>query len=474
MGNILDAEGDEENSTDLTVVFHEDGRLTVPRMARYTCLLQMISLFLRIQSGRAACTSQTDFFPIVFRLMSHYPALKSNTTVQLRMSIFSSLMEGVGDLAFNASLDSGALASDATDPGALPRVVASTACWVDSVLDMECCAVLLRRILNYGVIAANFQRAGGVRQLVQLLKALICVGYGTHPRSWSASASIVFGILCSIRSTNLTHSSLLEAIDEGLIYILHYLSAPTLGTFIAGVQATAGRFVQSELIHQLIWPAVRCAFGSAVKRDRIVLSISGDRWPIWNVLVTHFIMCEANQASVKLQPQFQCNNFFCTSTGGRKLRMCACTTSFYCSKRCQKTHWRAGHRQECRRDFVVTVIDSQGLSLTYIERSSIKFVALVYALRGSFEEATIYETVTSSAIVVHLDCFDASGPRVRLITDANPDMDGRMHVYATVTKVRKRAILLVATVKRSRMAELARNPALLAAPENVPLDLFAW
>jgi hypothetical protein len=43
-----------------------------------------------------------------------------------------------------------------------------------------------------------------------------------------------------------------------------------------------------------------------------------------------------------------CSNPKCTAPTSKKPKMCAaCRTVFYCSKACQKQHWKAGHKADC-------------------------------------------------------------------------------------------------------------------------------
>ncbi|KAL1671021.1 hypothetical protein EV122DRAFT_285421 [Schizophyllum commune] len=43
----------------------------------------------------------------------------------------------------------------------------------------------------------------------------------------------------------------------------------------------------------------------------------------------------------------RCSNSQCVVVGGASLRACACARVVYCSRECQKLHWRNGHRDDC-------------------------------------------------------------------------------------------------------------------------------
>ncbi|KAL1715690.1 hypothetical protein EV715DRAFT_265793 [Schizophyllum commune] len=43
----------------------------------------------------------------------------------------------------------------------------------------------------------------------------------------------------------------------------------------------------------------------------------------------------------------RCSNLQCVVVGGASLRACACARVVYCSRECQKLHWRNGHRDDC-------------------------------------------------------------------------------------------------------------------------------
>lgn len=481
--NVFD-EGPGDSAQDglvFSVTFHADGRLIVPAAARYTCLSKIMLPFLLSRSGRGMYIAQPDAIAVTLGFLSCSAVVgaKSKRTIS---STVSSLMKAVDDANLFPSFVNDAVAFDDINPGVLLCNISRHARWLTSGFGGVCyaaeervhqCVQFIMRMMTTSTrMTANFESVGGMVQLVQLFKALTLVLDRVHGEQWSSVASIVLECITVLHLARPSHAALVAALDNGLLLALYNVSATTMTGLMARVREAAGAFIRSALIHQLIWPGVRRAFGAAMVRHNIDSYISENHWPDLRQLIVHFKICDLNRVAFEANrgSRYQCNNPKCASQRGRRMKMCACAMVFYCSKKCQKMHWRSTHRRQCAGEQLRTVTQLPSMSLAYGDSSIIKFVALYYALMNPLTQEDLHPP--HRALIVRLDMFDAAGPQVHLIDDFLPGLDGFVHIYTTVIRARQEATFLVVTARVATLLTVAGKPAFMASMDMIPSDIF--
>ncbi|TRM60864.1 hypothetical protein BD626DRAFT_503044, partial [Schizophyllum amplum] len=290
----------DEGRHGLSVTFHADGRLIVPAAARYTCLSKIMLPFLLSRSGRGMYIAQPDAIAVTLGFLSCSAVIgaKSKRTISSTPWTRKSIPVFVND----------AVAFDDINPGALLCNISRHARWLTSGLEErvhQCVQFIMRMMTTSTRITANFESV----------------------EAYSV-ASIVLECITVLHLAHPSHAALVAALDNGLLLALYSASATTMTGHMARVREAAGAFIRSALIHQLIWPGVR--------RDDISENL--DHWPDLRQLIVHFKVCDLNRVAFQI-----CNN----PERGRRMKICACAMVFYCSKQCQKIHWRSEHRRQC-------------------------------------------------------------------------------------------------------------------------------
>ncbi|KAI5821851.1 hypothetical protein K523DRAFT_381032 [Schizophyllum commune Tattone D] len=190
-----------------------------------------------------------------------------------------------------------------------------------------------------------------------------------------------------------------------------------------------------------------------------------DRWPEWREFVHFWMVCKVNHATFKLNRRslFRCHNeyvmYISPPASAEDVRM-------------RRRDWYLRHRWVCTRDHPKRIVaGSRKMFVTYSDSDAIRTVALLYALKGALSLVDAMDT--SCALLVRLDTFAESGPRVCRIHGLVEEVEGYIHILASVLKVDEEATFLVSTVKLSTFMDVAKAPASqLASLHTLLRELF--
>ncbi|KAL1686357.1 hypothetical protein GGG16DRAFT_128755 [Schizophyllum commune] len=160
-----------------------------------------------------------------------------------------------------------------------------------------------------------------------------------------------------------TRCMLVDCLDNGLLVFLNRVLTASLDDVaeaarehVANCKALVVRLMDDVVIPMSIWPDVLRALRRSDIREKGLLDSSGLACKDprqWRTLAHRFEdFNEAHKAYKKHMANLQtCANKACPRTNEKtKLRLCARARALYCSKACQKAHWRSSHRACCSRN----------------------------------------------------------------------------------------------------------------------------
>ncbi|KAL1740590.1 hypothetical protein HDZ31DRAFT_76787 [Schizophyllum fasciatum] len=385
-----------------------------------------------------------------------------------------SLMTIMGDSSFHP-FPTEAIASGEVVPGTLLlNAVNHILCLTSDTSDIadeehasRCTALVLRLLNSSSQFVTNFQQIGGLRRIVELLVSLTGL-LRPHRRTHVSMTLATLECFRLLYFARPSHCAIVAALDSGLLLAYKRLSIMAAGDAVQKLREVAGAFIRSSLITQLIWPDIRRACEIAANRHKIDPMIFDNRWPEWREFVHFFFVCKVNHATFRLNRRslYVCHNDYVMHisppASAEDVRM-------------RRRDWYLRHRWVCTRDHpkrnTTVVAGSRKMFVTYSNSDAIRTVALLYALKGVLSLVDAMDT--SCTLLVRLDTFAELGPRVCRIHGSVEEVEGYIHIHASVLKVNEEATFLVSTVKLSTFMDVARTPTSQLASLNTLLkELF--
>ncbi|KAL1742387.1 hypothetical protein HDZ31DRAFT_43369 [Schizophyllum fasciatum] len=173
------------------------------------------------------------------------------------------------------------------------------------------------------------------------------------PRTFACFWIWILGELYPDEGT--TTRDVVVGIESGLIPMLARI-ADEVDDLEGRAVDTCARIACEVLGPALAWPVVIRTLRKHAKNALDLRNVARvcDKWAPFADLWLAF--GHANEVKKYWDEEVAC----CPPGRSRHLRMCCCARAFYCSRTCQKTHWRAGHKAVCtykELDCPITVIE---------------------------------------------------------------------------------------------------------------------
>ncbi|KAL1674828.1 hypothetical protein EV122DRAFT_293159 [Schizophyllum commune] len=243
--------------------------------------------------------------------------------------------------------------------------------------------VLSESLLKVAILRRNFIEAGGGKNVTELLRKAVLLPVHTPVAISYASMTNLRWLnnLAAIAADDDTNQVLVDALRSGLLRYFFHAFNDRDGFSLGDWRDIADRFLDSIIAPRLVWPPVLCAFDCAIRR--LAVRHGADAlsriWEVYGKLLREYE--KRLEAMVKLRSslkeiRFCHNGDHCLGSTERVCKMCRCGRVFYCSRDCQKSHWRREHRAHCSGPDTRAhlKLEDPGVPLTNLERCYLKAI----------------------------------------------------------------------------------------------------
>ncbi|KAL1704270.1 hypothetical protein EV121DRAFT_206038 [Schizophyllum commune] len=360
-----------------TCLFSEDGFVCSPLANRMGICSDILENLVTNDLAVKAMVAQPDFFPEVFALITHIPKLNTEIASVMHRLFYTFQQLVCSKNTFVATCAWEALRRFEDErPGLFAGVMIGRLSWFFNPkgtcsgddYHLEAYSKLAPLIAMVPVFLRNLATTQAHITLVRVsvLTTTVFVWLKAEPHQlyvlclWMEFLGRILGRREGQRQTR---CMLVDCLDNGLLVFLNRVLTARLDDVaeaarehVANCKALVVRLMDDVVIPMSIWPDVFRALRRSVVRDNVVLDSSGlackdsRQWRTLACRDEDFN--EAHKAYKKHIANLQtCANKMCSQSDVKtKLRLCACARALYCSKACQKAHWRSSHRACCSRD----------------------------------------------------------------------------------------------------------------------------
>lgn len=455
----------------------EDGTVAVGVRLRYWVLVLMMVALFDEYAGRAACVALPRFGEVLMAVATYdwvKPLPRDGVQVgpgpmHRLYDILCDLLEDK-DAAIARRMLRAVVAHEEREPGKTFLIAFERIQWhMDTPLasrDPDYISTtytdVIKNLLDARLDPASplqrlfletFRRANGVSLTVKLLLKMVPDGGVPVPHKEERSvAMLCVALLDALFQSGARVREVVRAIKAGLLlYMDRLLRFVPMGVGDAmgeDWRRTAMLWMQRVLLPSLTWPKVLCAYREQAVLYPRLMDQTFVSWPMWHMVNLRFSLLhprwELCEARLK-QKEVACSNPNCDGFAldevwsGVKSKICECALVSYCSKRCQKMHWRAGggHRQQCSRPMrdltMLPLPDSvkplRQPTMTYVDFHFIRTSAL-YEIALALERGTLIDRRPMT--VEFLDVNSDGNLKVLPVTagdDGPPLAEGTMRVY---------------------------------------------
>ncbi|KAI4519324.1 hypothetical protein K525DRAFT_280163 [Schizophyllum commune Loenen D] len=362
---------------DNTCLFSEDGFVCSPLANRMGVCSDILENLVTNYLAVKAMVAQPDFFPELFALITHIPKLNKEIAAVMHR-LFYTFQQLV--CSKNASVATCAwealMRFEDERPGLFVGVMIGRLSWFFNPkgtcsgddYHLEAYSKLAPRFAMDPVFLRNLATTQAHITLVRVsvLTTTVFAWLKAEPHQhyvlgmWMEFLGRILGRREGQRQTR---CMLVDCLHNGLLVFLHRVLTARLDDVaeaarehVANCKALVVRLMDDVVIPMSIWPDVLRALRRSVVRDKGLLDSAGIACKDsrqWRTLARRFEdFNEAHKTYKKHIASLQtCANKMCPrSNGMTKLQLCACARALYCSKACQKAHWRSSHRACCSRD----------------------------------------------------------------------------------------------------------------------------
>ncbi|TRM57655.1 hypothetical protein BD626DRAFT_514129 [Schizophyllum amplum] len=355
-----------------------DGFVAMPTAFLLRCLsLTIVGLSLHAR-GVHVMVAQPDFSDTVFSLLTRDTRPTKDTARIYHgytLAVVNLIRSHVPAVAKRLRAD--VAAYDARHPGRLICAIAHRFAWFfDPQLTSEApeeqtfvdrtSLFFDPEFMTDDATVANLQAARPVPGLVRLLASVTSrPGWEECPPFHLYIVGLWLGLIASItviRATpSLSNAIVISSLRSGFLPVLYQVLSRLNPLFAANIEARNHMIdcrreadsLTENLVKAIVWPRVLRAFGLAFQRDQCAMPTKDDpvewrlllqRWSYYQQVRTGF----KETMAVKLEYCFNPECRAPAGPNGETMKVCACAVVIYCSKTCQRRHWRAAHRETCQ------------------------------------------------------------------------------------------------------------------------------
>ncbi|TRM62833.1 hypothetical protein BD626DRAFT_593145 [Schizophyllum amplum] len=414
-GNVRDMPTAEDSGTP-SVSELDTGEIEMGVFWRCFVYSGLLASLMGFEPGRKACLSEPEFAHVCLSVLAHsglsYMATATDSLHRLVEHVYRLLQ----DKKYSARVYSHISEYDERHPGIILHVLVDLSIQILDGPDaswqkfIPTYITFSKTLLASETAFAHFRDTGGMRNITTLLSCVLSASATVHAAY--RHALVVFGMntLRRMATSGSSNRPVIDSIRAGLLLVFRcILQWPVPGLVLDDkeiqrsreVNRLANDFVHGALLPALVWPGVSRAFQKSLQKtpdigpgtdfDEAALLHA---WPELAVVLALHAMCyhvleQTRESLVKLE---YCHNTECSApANARTLKMCACAEVMYCSKACQKAHWRHQHRTECNRG-----LDRDGVGQCYLV--STRYEDLTSFSITHFERHYLKEFVTKLAL----------------------------------------------------------------------------
>ncbi|KAL1695746.1 hypothetical protein GGG16DRAFT_108920 [Schizophyllum commune] len=383
-GNVKDLRGLDSQTPSFPL--RPDGTVAATVYMRYRMLLIALVALLNDPARRITCQKLPRFGEVFLALVSYeWPRPKDDDLASLIHDLMRTLRAGTTRKDdFSNRMIEDIRAHEARHPGTLLRAVLQRFVWLldHGQDDLEAeersvygqhYSLVIMQLLGSGLhdtIYAGFRRNGGASVLVKVLLRAVpharteeelvekVRNESTIQRVIARLAMSVMDGLLVLRDTD---DVVAEAINAGLLVVIGRMRRLLHGAAAAseegGIRTSGDRWLNYAIIPAMARAEVLRALMK--KHDGLFQKELRDKehrpWPALTTAAERFecLFPPMLLFMVRMKDKRKkgCSNLQCPNAGMAKekhLKMCSCANVLYCSRDCQKLHWRSGgHREAC-------------------------------------------------------------------------------------------------------------------------------
>ncbi|KAI5829192.1 hypothetical protein K523DRAFT_416973 [Schizophyllum commune Tattone D] len=383
-GNVKDLRGLDFQTPSFPL--RPDGTVAATVYMRYRMLLIALVALLNDPARRTTCQKLPRFGEVFLALVSYeWPRPKDDDLASLIHDLMRTLRAGMTRKDdFSNRMIEDIRAHEARHPGALLRAVLQRFVWLldHGQDDLEAeersiygqhYSLVIMQLLGSGLhdtIYAGFRRSGGTSVLVKVLLRTVPHARSEEElvkkvRNESTIQRVIARLAMSVMDGLLvlrdTDDVVAEAINAGLLVVISRMRRLLHGAAAAseegGIRTSGDRWLNYAIIPAMARAEVLRALMK--KHDGLFQKELRDKehrpWPALTTAAERFeclfppmllFMVRMKEARKR-----GCSSPQCPHPGVAKrnhLKMCSCADVLYCSRDCQKIHWRlGGHREAC-------------------------------------------------------------------------------------------------------------------------------
>ncbi|KAL1743518.1 hypothetical protein HDZ31DRAFT_40722 [Schizophyllum fasciatum] len=367
-GNVIDGPGDSLETLDFPL--RSDGTVIVGVFLRYTLLLNLIAAFIDTTRGRALLLKQPRFGEVLLAVATYDWARPTKFTQEqavhphvLMRAIFDGLSAKNDPKLVPRTLDD-VVELEKRHPGRLFTVIAQRLPWLLDAKEEDSFQYFMGYIgtlshlliLSHEFFRERIRRANGGPLTVQLLlRTVPDFGIPRTRLDEQMSMTILMQLMETLLISRWTDREVVDVIDAGLLRFLNRLNrfVPASGEGLKA-RKMATVWIKDVLMPSMVWPRVLRAAHKEASEHNFLTAMVFPAWPEWRMFLERCTMLWKRYTTFQQQMRMLrvfCHNSSCKNHSPEsQKKICECAKVAYCSRECQKIHWRKAHHNECSRD----------------------------------------------------------------------------------------------------------------------------
>ncbi|KAL1709327.1 hypothetical protein EV121DRAFT_194997 [Schizophyllum commune] len=431
-----------------------DGHLSCALVPLEYILRRHLASALMYEEGRNRCLAQPDFTNVFLDVYcSYHSGVRTIIDAQVSHTMIQALSQLLDNPSTSPRLLAEIRAYDAQHPAKFLHTMLDTMLsFFDHSFDHSLVPPylsLISTLLAFDDMSHNSVAHGGVQKLCGILMKTVA-----YPVGEEIAPSLTITTHCVSQLIRLA-SQYPSAVEDILnVRILAYVISAVFDKNDCkrpvGWRVPPAELIRDLLSSCLVWPCHITMLTREVRKLRILRCLGDDPpvLPELNLFVYQLSLREKARKELKaiLSGPKRCHNEGLCPGGGAETigcKMCRCGRAFYCSRECQKMHWRMAHREACgtadERRYMKD--ENPRLSLQPFERCLLKKLAWDFAEEANLHRS--YETVIGNAVLIRFHV----GPELGASAMEDPlSLTDPPRVYAQVRRGSEESTVLMGSL----------------------------
>ncbi|KAL1759605.1 hypothetical protein FB107DRAFT_204822, partial [Schizophyllum commune] len=361
-GNVKDSPS--KNLECLDFPLQPDGTVVIGVYLRYLVLQLIIAAFVDTPTGRKILLAQPRFYEVLLKVLSYnWTRPKKFNDARQPHALLRVIFDGLTDKNYpklvKRTLDE-VTAFEKQSPGRVFEII------VERLLDAEekdsfqfimgylgTLSHLL--ILSHHLFRENIRRANGGPAIVELLlRTVPDFGFPRTRTDEQMTMPILMQLMETLLTSRWSDQELVDVIDAGLLRFIDRLNR-FLPSDAKGRERRrmVNVWIKDVIMPSMVWPKVLRAFHKEASEHKLLTMMVFPQWDEWRALLDRYTVLWKRHT--KYMDRMQSLRMFCHNSScpnrseATKKKICECAKVAYCSRECQKIHWKKAHRKECPR-----------------------------------------------------------------------------------------------------------------------------